>query len=143
EIITAAKQAACHEFILSLPEGYQTIVGEGGRTLSGGEQQRISIVRALLKDAPVVLLDEATASLDSQNEILRQQALNVLVKDKTVVLIAHRLRSIQHADQIIVLSEGQVSEQGTHEELLTKSPLYKKLWTEQEKAGRWKFGAAG
>ncbi|MFV0527792.1 MAG: ABC transporter ATP-binding protein [Lachnospiraceae bacterium] len=112
EIITAAKQAACHEFILSLPEGYQTIVGEGGSTLSGGEKQRISIARALLKDAPVVLLDEATASLDSENEILIQQALNALVKEKTVVLIAHRLHSIQHADHGVppdLCTSGRVS----------------------------------
>ena len=105
EIIEAAKAAACHDFIMALPDGYQTIVGEGGSTLSGGEKQRISIARAILKDAPIILLDEATASLDPRNEVLIQQAISALVEEKTVIVIAHRLQSICNADNIIVLEK--------------------------------------
>lgn len=139
EIVEAAKLAACHDFIMALPEGYQTLVGEGGSTLSGGEKQRISIARALLKDAPIVLLDEATASLDPQNEVWIQKAIDALVENKTVVIIAHRLRSIQNADQIIVLDDGRVSEIGRHEQLLEHSGLYSRLWEEQQKSGSWRL----
>lgn len=139
EIIAAAKTAACHDFISSLPNGYQTIVGEGGSTLSGGEKQRISIARALLKNAPIVLLDEATASLDPENEVLVQQAISALVTEKTVIVIAHRLQSICNADQIIVLEEGMVKEQGTHDGLLRQDGLYARLWEEQNSAGSWKL----
>ncbi len=139
EIIAAAKTAACHNFISGLPNGYQTIVGEGGSTLSGGEKQRISIARALLKNAPIVLLDEATASLDPQNEVLIQQAISALVAEKTVIVIAHRLQSICNADQIIVLDDGMVKETGNHEELLKKNGLYAWLWREQNKAGNWRI----
>lgn len=139
EIIEAAKLSACHDFIMSLPEGYQTLVGEGGSTLSGGEKQRISIARALLKDAPIVLLDEATASLDPQNEILIQKAIDALVENKTVVIIAHRLRSIQNADQIIVLDNGKIVEIGNHEQLLKNNGLYGHLWKEQQRAGSWRL----
>lgn len=139
EIVVAAKLAACHDFIMALPEGYQTLVGEGGSTLSGGEKQRISIARALLKDAPIVLLDEATASLDPQNEVWIQKAIDALVENKTVVIIAHRLRSIQNADQIIVLDDGKVSETGNHEQLLENNGLYSRLWKEQQKSGSWKL----
>lgn len=137
EIINAAKTAACHDFIMSLPNGYDTIVGEGGSTLSGGEKQRISIARALLKNAPIVLLDEATASLDPENEVLIQQAISALVADKTVIVIAHRLQSISNADQIIVLKDGQIFEQGTHESLMKQNGVYYNLWEEQSKAGSW------
>ncbi len=137
EVIEAAKAAACHEFISGLPDGYRTVVGEGGSTLSGGEKQRISIARALLKNAPVVLLDEATASLDPENEVLIQQAISALVAEKTVIVIAHRLQSICNADQIIVLESGTVRESGTHEELLRQSGLYSRLWEEQSRAGVW------
>jgi ATP-binding cassette subfamily B protein IrtB len=139
EIIQAAKAAACHDFITALPNGYQTVVGEGGSTLSGGEKQRISIARALLKNAPIVLLDEATASLDPENEVLVQQAINALVAEKTVMVIAHRLQSICDADQILVLEKGTVKEQGTHDDLLRQGGLYARLWEEQNRAGCWKL----
>ena len=139
EIIKAAKAAACHDFIMALPDGYQTIVGEGGSTLSGGEKQRISIARALLKDAPIVLLDEATASLDPENEVLIQQAISALVAEKTVIVIAHRLQSIMSADNIIVLEDGWVAESGTHEQLLAAGEIYANLWAEQSRAGIWRL----
>ena len=133
----AAKAAACHDFIMALPDGYQTVVGEGGSTLSGGEKQRISIARALLKDAPIVLLDEATASLDPENEVLIQQAISALVAEKTVIVIAHRLQSIMSAANSVVLDEGRVAEQGTHEELLKRNGIYARLWAEQCQAASW------
>lgn len=137
EIIDAAKKASCHDFIMSLPDGYDTMVAEGGSTLSGGEKQRISIARALLKNTPIVLLDEATASLDPENEVLIQSAINELVNGKTVIIVAHRLQSIANADQILVLDNGQIKESGTHEELLCKNGIYAGLWAEQNKAGNW------
>ncbi|MCR5500172.1 MAG: ABC transporter ATP-binding protein/permease [Acetatifactor sp.] len=139
EVVEAAKKAACHDFIMSLPEGYATMVGEGGSTLSGGEKQRISIARALLKDAPVILLDEATSSLDPENEVLIQQAISALVENKTVIVIAHRLQSVCNADQIVVLDGGRVTETGNHEQLLEKNGLYAKLWNEQNHAGSWRI----
>lgn len=138
EIEAAAKKACCHEFISQLPQGYDTPVGEGGSTLSGGEKQRISIARALLKDASIVLLDEATASLDPENESAVQQAINALVADKTVILIAHRLKTIQNADKILVLDQGQLVEQGTHEELLEEDGLYAHLWSLQQDMEGWR-----
>ena len=137
EVIDAAKKASCHDFIMALPEGYDTMVGEGGSTLSGGEKQRISIARALLKDAPIVLLDEATASLDPENEVLIQAAISELVNEKTVIIVAHRLQSIYNADQIIVLEDGRVAESGKHDELIQKAGKYAHLWEEQSKAGCW------
>lgn len=139
EIYAAAKSAACHDFIMSLPDGYNTIVGEGGSTLSGGEKQRISIARAILSDAPIVFLDEATASLDPENEVLIQKAIDELVKNKTVMVIAHRLQSVMNADKIIVLDDGIITEEGNHEELLKKGGRYAALWNEQQTAGSWKF----
>ncbi|MCR5391062.1 MAG: ABC transporter ATP-binding protein/permease [Lachnospiraceae bacterium] len=139
EIIAAARSAACHDFIMSLPDGYQTMVGEGGSTLSGGEKQRISIARAILSDAPIVFLDEATASLDPENEVLIQYAIDELVKNKTVLVIAHRLQSIMNADDIIVLDEGKIVEEGTHNDLLRLDGRYAALWKEQETAGSWKI----
>ncbi|WP_369413736.1 ABC transporter ATP-binding protein [Brucepastera parasyntrophica] len=141
EIEWAAKQACCHEFITALPQGYDTPVGEGGCTLSGGEKQRISIARALLKDAPIVLLDEATASLDPENEVQVQKAINALVSRKTVVIIAHRLKTIKEADNIIVLDEGRVAEQGTHEALLKNRGLYRNLWDLQQESAGWTMTA--
>lgn len=141
EIEAAARRACCHEFIAQLPQGYNTLVGEGGSTLSGGEKQRISIARALLKNAPIVLLDEATASLDPENEAAVQQAINALVESKTVILIAHRLKTIQYADKIIVLDQGRLVEDGTHCELLINDGLYAKLWRLQQEGEGWQVKA--
>ncbi len=139
EVIDAAKRAQCHQFISELPEGYGTLAGEGGCRLSGGEKQRISIARALLKDAPVILLDEATASLDPENEYQIQQALSELVKDKTIIIIAHRLQTVVNADQIIVMNEGEIIEKGAHTELLETKGLYCELWKEQQRNRGWRF----
>ena len=141
KIIAAAKSAQCHEFIKKLEKGYDTMVGEGGSTLSGGEKQRISIARAILKDAPIVLLDEATASLDPENELLIQNAISELVKSKTLILIAHRLSTIAHADQILVIDNGRVIEKGKHAELIGAGRMYSRMWDNQQQARGWKFGA--
>ena len=142
EVEEAARQACCHDFITALPLGYDTPVGEGGCTLSGGEKQRISIARALLKDAPIVLLDEATASLDPENETNVQRAINALVADKTVITIAHRLKTVRGADNIIVLQDGAMAEYGCHDELLEKQGLYHQLWTLQQQSAGWHMKAA-
>ena len=139
EVIEAAKAARCHEFIEKLPEKYQTVIGENGSTLSGGEGQRLSIARALLKDAPVILLDEATASLDVDNETEIQEAISRLVKGKTVLVIAHRMRTVERADQIIVLADGVVAESGTHEKLMEKDGLYARLVKLQNASAEWKL----
>lgn len=139
EIEAAARLAHCHDFIMQLPKGYQTMVGEGGSTLSGGEKQRISIARAILKDASVLLLDEATSSLDPENEVEVQQAIEELVKDRTVVMIAHKLKTIAGADQIIVLDHGEVVETGTHRELIERAGLYEHLWNVQQTTRGWQI----
>ncbi|MCB9480867.1 MAG: ABC transporter ATP-binding protein [Desulfobacteraceae bacterium] len=139
EVFNAAEKAGCHEFIMEFENGYQTMAGEGGARLSGGEKQRISIARALLKDAPIVLLDEATASLDPENELVIQKAIGEMVKNKTLIIIAHRLKTIKTAHQILVLEKGMISEAGTHGELLRNNLLYSRMWKEQEKSGGWKF----
>lgn len=139
EIIAAAKKACCHDFIMRLPKGYDTLVGEGGCTLSGGEKQRISIARAILKDAPIILLDEATASLDPENEVEVQKAIDTLIKGRTVIAIAHRLKTIKDADQIIVLDNGRIKEEGTHDELVRNEGLYAHLWNIQESISGWKL----
>lgn len=139
EIFEAAKKASCHDFITALPQGYDTIVGEGGGTLSGGEKQRISIARAILKDAPIVLLDEATASLDPENESEIQRAIENLVQGKTIIVIAHRFKSIVNADKVLVIHEGTVHEEGTHSELIQRGGLYQSLWEKQQKATTWKI----
>ena len=131
--------AHCHEFISALPEGYQTIVGEQGAKLSGGEKQRISIARAILKDAPIIILDEATAFVDPENEELIQDAIGKLAYGKTLILIAHRLSTITEADQIIVLCEGKIVEKGTHEELIHAGNLYSRMWDAHVSAQDWKF----
>jgi len=141
QVIAASKSAQCHEFIEKLENGYETMVGEGGSTLSGGEKQRISIARAILKDAPIVLLDEATASLDPENELLIQNAISELVKSKTLIVIAHRLSTIAHADKILVIDNGRVIEKGKHAELVKKGELYSRMWDMQMQARGWKFGA--
>lgn len=142
EVIAAAKAARCHDFIEKLPEGYQTVIGENGSTLSGGECQRLSIARALLKDAPVILLDEATASLDVDNETEIQEAISKLVKGKTVLVIAHRMRTVENADQIVVLDGGVVAENGTHDELMKKDGLYARLVRLQTQSAEWKLKAS-
>ena len=139
EIIAAAKKACCHDFIMRLPKGYDTLVGEGGCTLSGGEKQRISIARAMLKDAQIILLDEATASLDPENEVEVQKDIDTLIKGRTVIAIAHRLKTIKGADQIIVLDNGQIKEKGTHETLMQAEGLYAQLWNIQEQISGWKL----
>jgi len=137
EIIVAAQKACCHDFIMQLPQGYDTMIGEGGCTLSGGEKQRISIARAVLKDAQVILLDEATASLDPENEVEMQKAIDTLIKGRTVITIAHKLKTIMNANRIIVLDDGQVKEQGTHDELIRVDGLYARLWKIQESTSGW------
>ena len=137
EIIVAAQKACCHDFIMQLPQGYDTMIGEGGCTLSGGEKQRISIARAVLKDAQVILLDEATASLDPENEVEMQKAIDTLIKGRTVITIAHKLKTIMNANRIIVLDDGQVKEQGTHDELIRVDGLYAGLWKIQESTSGW------
>jgi ABC-type multidrug transport system fused ATPase/permease subunit len=131
EVIAAAHKAHCHEFIEKLPQGYDTFVGERGIKLSGGERQRIAVARALLKDAPILVLDEATSSLDSESEMLIQDALDVLMEGKTVIAIAHRLSTIMHMDRIVVIEGGAIADEGTHTELLAREGLYKKLWNIQ------------
>lgn len=137
EIIEAAKKARCHDFIMALPDGYETVIGEGGSTLSGGEKQRISIARAILKNANIVILDEATASIDPENEHLIQQAISELTIGKTVIVIAHRLATIEHADQILVVDKGQVVQKGTHQELVHQEGLYHRFITIREQAEGW------
>lgn len=140
EVISAAKKAQCHGFIEKFPKGYDTMVGEGGSTLSGGEKQRISIARAILKDAPIILLDEATASLDPENELYIQEAIGELIKNRTLIVIAHRLSTITHADQILVLKEGEIVERGKHRELIEKEKgVYKNMWDQQKKSHVWKL----
>ena len=141
EIIAAARKACCHDFIMRLPLGYDTMVGEGGCTLSGGEKQRISIARAMLKDAQIILLDEATASLDPENEVEVQKAIDTLIKGRTVIVIAHRLKTVRNADRIIVLDDGRIKEEGTHGDLIRKGGLYSRLWKIQERISGWKLAA--
>lgn len=141
EVVAAAKKAACHDFILSLPEGYQTKIGEGGASLSGGERQRISIARAIIKDAPIIILDEATANVDPENEEALMQAIHSLTKNKTIIMIAHRLKTVEHADQIIVLNQGRIVEQGKHQELLAKRGLYSRFIQERRSAASWRIQA--
>lgn len=141
EMIEAAKKARCHDFITALPNGYDTIVGEGGGTLSGGEKQRISIARAILKNAPIIILDEATASIDPENEHLIQQAISELTHGKTIITIAHRLATVQNADRILVVDNGEIAECGTHSELIQKDGLYKRFIKIREKAEGWRIEA--
>ena len=142
EVIEAAKKARCHDFIMKLEKGYETILGKGN-TLSGGEKQRIAVARAILKDAPVLILDEATSYADSENEYLMQEALAELVKDKTVIMIAHRLGTIKNAQQILVLSEGQIVERGTHESLMKEEGVYRKMFSIFDEARSWKMKQEG
>ena len=139
EVVAAAKKACCHDFISALPQGYDTVIGEGGATLSGGEKQRVSIARAMLKDAPIVILDEATANVDPENEDRLQTAIEELTRDKTIVMIAHRLKTVRHADQILVVDEGRIVQQGRHEELMEQKGIYADFVLGREEANSWKL----
>ena len=140
EVMAAARAAQCDEFVQRLPEGYQTVVGENGSTLSGGERQRISIARALLKNAPIVLLDEATASLDVENETSLQTALSALLKDKTVLVIAHRMRTVMGADHVVVLTDGHVAEEGTPDQLMERGGMFRRMVELQRESSSWQVG---
>ena len=142
EVVEAARKARVDEFVRELPDGYETLVGEAGGALSGGQKQRISIARALLKDAPIVILDEATASIDPENESLIQGALSELTRGKTVVVIAHRLATIESADQILVVEGGRIVQRGTHEELLGQEGTYRRFVEIRSRAEGWRIGGA-
>ena len=141
EVVKAAKAARCHDFISALPKGYQTVIGESGATISGGEKQRISIARAIMKDAPIILLDEATANVDPENEAELQKAIEALTQGKTIIMIAHRLKTVKNADQIIVIDRGKISQQGTHDELIKQAGIYADFVGMREKAIGWKIKA--
>ena len=134
DVIAACKKARCHEFISALENGYDTVIGEGGSTLSGGDKQRISIAGAILKDAPIVLLDEATASIDPDNEAYIQQAITEMVNGKTLVVIAHMLSAVMGADQILIIEDGRITARGTHSQLLKASSAYHELWEKQKQS---------
>lgn len=137
EVIEAAKKACCHEFICTLPDGYDTVIGEKGFALSGGEKQRISIARAILKDAPVIIFDEATANVDPENEVHLQKAIEELTRNKTIIMIAHRLKTVRNADQILVVNGGKIVQRGTHEELIVQEGIYKRFVSERKQAVSW------
>ena len=139
EVIAAAKKACCHDFIMSLPEGYDTVVAEGGATLSGGEKQRIAIARAIMKDAPIIILDEATANVDPENEKELTEAIENLTREKTIIMIAHRLKTVRHADQIVVVDKGRIVQKGTHEDLMREEGIYKNFVSGRKKAVSWKI----
>jgi len=139
EVVEAAKKACCHEFIMSLPDGYNTIIGEGGASLSGGEKQRISIARAMLKDAPIVIFDEATANVDPENEDRLQMAIEELTKNKTIIMIAHRLKTVRNADQILVLNKGKIEQQGKHDDLIIQDGIYSNFINARKDAIGWKL----
>jgi len=140
EVVEAAKRACCHEFIMALPDGYQTKIGEGGASLSGGEKQRISIARALIKDAQIVIFDEATANVDPENEDRLQRAIEELTKDKTVIMIAHRLKTVRNAEKILVLNDGKIAQEGRHEDLIKESGIYADFVNGRKEAIGWKLG---
>ena len=137
QVVEAAKKACCHDFISALPDGYDTVIGEGGATLSGGEKQRISIARCLLKDAPIVIFDEATANVDPENEGQLQKAMEALTREKTVLMIAHRLKTVRGADQILVVDQGRIVQRGTHEELIQQAGIYRDFVSERTESSRW------
>ena len=139
QVIAAAKKACCHDFITALPDGYETVIGEGGSSLSGGERQRISIARAIMKDAPVIVLDEATANVDPENEADLMAAIQELTREKTIIMIAHRLKTVRHADQILVIDGGKIAQQGTHESLMQQVGIYRSFIESRQKAASWKL----
>ena len=139
KVIEAAKKARCHDFIMNLPDGYDTVIGEGGASLSGGEKQRISIARAIMKDSPIVILDEATANVDPENEAELTRAIEELTKEKTIIMIAHRLKTVEHADQIIVIDGGRIVQQGRHTELMQQEGIYRTFVEDRKKAVSWKL----
>ena len=139
EVIEAAKKASCHDFIMSLPNGYDTVIGEGGASLSGGEKQRISIARAIMKDAPIIILDEATANVDPENEKELTQAIENLTREKTIIMIAHRLKTVRNADQIVVIDKGRIVQKGKHEQLMKEDGIYKNFVSGRRKAVSWKI----
>ena len=139
KVIEAAKKACCHDFIMALPDGYETVIGEGGASLSGGEKQRISIARAIMKDAPIIILDEATANVDPENEKELMEAIDALTKEKTIFMIAHRLKTVRNADRILVLNQGRIVQQGRHEELIQQEGIYKRFVESRELAASWKL----
>ena len=139
EVVKAAKKACCHEFIMKLPNGYNTVIGEGGASLSGGEKQRISIARAIMKDAPIIILDEATANVDPENEKELVDAVEALTKEKTIIMIAHRLKTVRHADQIAVVDKGHIVQLGTHEQLMAQEGIYKRFIDARTQAVSWKL----
>jgi ATP-binding cassette subfamily B protein len=139
EVMEAAKKAACHDFIMALPEGYDTVIGEGGATLSGGEKQRIAIARAIMKDAPIIILDEATANVDPENEKELTEAIENLTKQKTIIMIAHRLKTVRNADQILVIDKGRIVQKGRHEELMKQEGIYKNFISGRKQAVSWKL----
>ncbi len=138
KVVEAAKKACCHEFIEALPDGYDTVIGEGGASLSGGEKQRISIARAMMKDAPVIFLDEATANVDPENENDLMKAIQTLTEEKTVIMIAHRLKTVEHADQILVVDHGKIVQQGIHGNLMKEEGIYRNFISERREAASWK-----
>ena len=138
EVIAAAKKARCHDFIKALPKGYDTVIGEGGASISGGERQRITIARAIMKDAPIIILDEATANVDPENEKDLVEAIQELTHDKTVIMIAHRLKTVRNADCIFVVDGGKIVQRGTHEELVGQDGIYRRFVVERRQASGWK-----
>lgn len=141
EIVTAAKKACCHDFIMSLPDGYDTVIGEGGASISGGEKQRISIARAIMKNAPIIILDEATANVDPENEKELVEAIDALTKEKTIIMIAHRLKTVRNADQIVVVDSGKIAQLGTHTQLMQEGGIYKNFVNARQQAAGWKINA--
>ena len=139
KVMDAAKKACCHDFIMQLPDGYDTVIGEGGASLSGGEKQRISIARAIMKDAPVIVLDEATANVDPENETELMKAIEALTKEKTIIMIAHRLKTVRHADQILVIENGRIVQQGTHDSLMTQDGIYRTFVESRREAASWRL----
>ena len=138
-VVEAAKKACCHDFIMALPDRYDTVIGEGGASLSGGEKQRISIARAIMKDAPVIILDEATANVDPENEQELMAAIDALTREKTIFMIAHRLKTVRNADRILVVDSGRIVQQGKHEELMREEGIYKRFVQSRELAAGWKL----